>query len=73
MSILVQSLLNLLCPLYMRVTYIKISTKVLEFSKTTIAPYLANTFNKCEIQGYFPYELKAECNTQFSNQGTAEM
>ncbi len=47
----------------------KISTKVLEFSKTTIAPYLANTLNKCVIQGYFPYELKAGCITPIFKSG----
>ena len=47
----------------------KISTKVLEFSKPTIAPYLAHTFNKCVIQGYFPYKLKAGCITPIFKSG----
>ena len=41
----------------------KISTEVLEFSKSTIGPYLAHIFNKCVTQGYFPNELKIGCIT----------
>ena len=47
----------------------KISTKVLEFSKATIAPYLAHTFNACVRQGYFPHELKAGCITPIFKSG----
>ena len=41
----------------------KISTEVLEFSKSTIGPYLAHIFNNCVTQGYFPHELKIGCIT----------
>ena len=47
----------------------KISTQVLEFSKSTIAPYLAHILNICVTQGYFPDELKAGCITPIFKSG----
>ena len=47
----------------------KISTEVLEFSKSTIGPYLAHIFNKCVTQGYFPHELKIGCITPIFKSG----
>ena len=47
----------------------KISTKVLEFSKSTIGPYLAHIFNTCVSQGYFPHELKIGCITPIFKSG----
>ena len=47
----------------------KISSKVLEFSKSTIGPYLAHIFNTCITQGYFPHELKIGCITPIFKSG----
>ena len=50
----------------------KIATKVLEFCKATLAPYLAHIFNTCVFQGYFPKGLKVGCITPIFKSGNRE-
>ena len=50
----------------------KIATKVLEFCKATLAPYLAHIFNTSVFQGYFPKELKVGCITPIFKSGNRE-
>jgi len=34
------------------------SPRILKLLNTTLSPLLANIFNKCVVEGYFPKELK---------------
>ena len=58
------SQLNASSPLY------SISCAVLESVKTIISPYLAEIFNLCINEGYFPEEIKLGCITPIFKKGS---